>query len=161
MHATEILENSHLYVIQTVDDLPEPMWDLPGVSGERSAKDVLAHLISYELLLIDALNTIHGETPSPYILRWKSSQADFALEAINARRYHTAQQVTNEYQDVMLQSTALLAELSPEQIDQPGTLSWLSDGKSSVADLIDIVTSHVRQHCEEIIQFRQKNKSLE
>lgn len=161
MHATEILENSHLYVIQTVDDLPEPMWDLPGVSGEWSAKDVLAHLISYELLLIDALNTIHGEAPSPYILRWKSSQADFSLDAIKARRYHTAQQVTSEYQDVMLQSTALLAELPAEEIQNPGTLLWLSDGKASVADLINIVTSHVQQHCEEIVQFRQKNEALE
>ncbi len=33
MQATEILSNNHLYVIQTVDDLPELMWGLPGVCG--------------------------------------------------------------------------------------------------------------------------------
>jgi hypothetical protein len=161
MPATEILENSHLYVIQTVDDLPEPMWDLPGVSGEWSAKDVLAHLISYELLLIDALGTIHGEEPSPYLLRWRSSAEDFATAAVNARRYHTAQQVINEYQDVMLQSTAMLSELPADLLQKPGTLSWYATGTASVADLIDLITTHVRQHCEEIIHFRQKNQALE
>jgi hypothetical protein len=161
MQATEILENSHLFVIQAVDDLPEPMWDLPGVSGERTAKDVLAHLVSYELLLIDAFNTIHGEPPSPYLLRWTASPEDFSSGAINARRYHTAQQVINEYQDVMLQSVAALAEIPAELIQKPGTLAWFSDGKASVADLINNVTGHVRQHCEEIIRFRQKNKALE
>ena len=161
MQATEILENSHLYVIQTVDDLPEPMWDLPGVSGEWSAKDVLAHLISYELLLIDALESVHGEPPSPYVLRWQASVENFSREAINVRRYHTAQQVINEYQDVMLQSTASLSEFPIELIQRPGTLSWLSTGNGSVADLINMVTSDVRQHCEEITHFRKQNKALE
>lgn len=86
MQATEILENSHLYVIQTVDDLPEPMWDLPGVCGEWSAKDVLAHLTAFELLLIDAFDTVHGEPPSPFLLRWQTASEDFERAEVNARR---------------------------------------------------------------------------
>jgi hypothetical protein len=161
MSATEILENSHLYAIQTVDDLPEPMWDLPGVSGEWSAKDVLAHLTSWELLLIDAFDTVRGDPPSSYLLRWKASPENFNSEAVEARRYHTAQQVMNEYQDAMLSSTASLADIPDELIEQKGTMSWYPSGWISVADMVNKFTAHVRQHCDEIVHFRQKNQALE
>src|SRR5689334_3593718 len=53
MDAVQMLENSHAKVLETVDDLSEPLWDVPGVCGEWSVKDIIAHLASYERVVID------------------------------------------------------------------------------------------------------------
>lgn len=160
MSATETLENSHLLVIQTLDDLPEAMWDMPGVSGDWSAKDIVAHLTSYELLLIDVLQAAQqGVQPSPYVLRWVSSQETFNTEAVEARRYHTAQQVMNEYQDAQVRVSSVLATLTPELLNRKDTMPWFRSGETSVADLIERLGKHIQQHCEQIEQFRSANKA--
>ncbi|GCE19994.1 DinB family protein [Dictyobacter kobayashii] len=161
MSATEMLENSHLMVIQALDDLPEPMWDMPGVSGEWSAKDIVAHLTSYELLLIDAFQTVHGETPSPYLMRWRSDLQAFNTEAVEARRYQTAQQVMNEYQDAQVRSADALSSLPAELVEKKGAISWYRSGEASIADLVERLSQHMQQHCEQIKQFREANKQQE
>lgn len=62
MNINEVLDNSHVAVMQAIDDLPEAVWDMPGVAGAWSAKDTLAHLTSRELLLIDTLKTFQGSS---------------------------------------------------------------------------------------------------
>lgn len=162
MRYTETLENSHALVTQTIDDLPESMWDMPGVSGEWSVKDVLSHLTAYELLLIDALNTLKGEEASPYLLRWNTSLEDFNRAAVDARRYQTAQQVENEYQDAQVRSLAMLQGLPEDVLEKVGTLSWWRRGNErSAAMLIERFCEHTREHCQQIVQFRASHKDLE
>ena len=48
MNAAEVLDNSHLMIIQAVDHLPELEWDIPNACGVWSVKDIIAHLTSYE-----------------------------------------------------------------------------------------------------------------
>ena len=54
MNTSDLLEKGHLMVIQVVDGLPELQWDVPGVCGEWSVKDIVAHLASYERVILDA-----------------------------------------------------------------------------------------------------------
>ncbi len=160
MPITDTLENAHLLVVQTVDDLPEALWDLPGASGEWTVKDIIGHLTSYELILIDAIKTIQGESPTPYLLRWRQSQQDFNEENTETHRYQTAQQVLDGYQDAQVQSTALLTNVPVEKVEQKGTMTWLNDDRS-LADLVSRLAQHTQQHCDQIVQFRKKNKQLE
>ncbi|GCE27465.1 hypothetical protein KDA_29490 [Dictyobacter alpinus] len=162
MSATETLENSHTKVIQALDDLPEAMWDMPGVSGDWSAKDVVAHLTSYELLLIDVLQAVQqGTQPSPYVLRWNASLETFNQEAVEARRYHTAQQVMNEYQDAQVRSTSELASLPPEMLERKGTMPWYRSGEASATELVERLGAHMNHHSEQIVQFREAHKDSE
>jgi len=161
MSATQTLENNHLAVIQALDDLPEPMWDVPGVSGEWSAKDIVAHLTSCELLLIDAAQTVHGEKPSPYLLRWANDQQAFNDETVGARRYQTAQQVMNEYNDAQVRSADAVASLSTDLVEKKGILNWYRSGEASLADLVEGFCQHAERHCQQIIQFRSANKQME
>ncbi len=157
MNINEVLDNCHVAVIQAVDDLPEVMWDVPGVSGEWSSKDTLAHLTSHELLLIDLLKTFQGEQPSPYILRWLEDHARFDADTVQSRAYQTAQQVMNEYQDAQLQSTSLLNALPADAITPQ--VSWLQPPMSLV-DFIQSHADHARKHADQIVQFRDKNKII-
>jgi uncharacterized damage-inducible protein DinB len=161
MSTIESLENSHMLVLQTIDDLPEALWDIPGVCGEWSAKDVIAHLTSYELLLIDVMDAFLGRTPSPYLLKWLDSQEEFNTMTLAARRYHTAQQIENEYQDTQVRSSALLASLPADRVEQRGTMTGYLSKEQSLGEFIEFLTQHTHHHCEQIVQFREKNKMLE
>ncbi|HZR39354.1 MAG TPA: DinB family protein [Ktedonobacteraceae bacterium] len=158
MNAPEVLENSHQLVIQSLEDLPEAEWDITGVSGDWSVKDVLALLTAYEQALVDVINTFLGEKPTAYMLSLFNTPAEFNAEAIKARRYHTAQQVLMEYQDLQVQSTSLLTRIPPETVEQKGAMPWYKS-EQSLADVIDAFSTYTRDLCARIVQFREVRKA--
>ncbi len=160
MDINEVLDNSHVAVMQAIDDLPEGMWDLPVTDDGRSSKDIIAHLASRELLLIDVLKTFEGEQASPYILRWMEDKNRFDAEAVESRRYHTAQQVVNEYEDAQLQSSSLLSGLPADRVTKQDSMPWLQS-PMSLADFVQSHVEHAREYADHIIQFREKNKAME
>jgi hypothetical protein len=160
MNINEVLDNSHVAVIQATDDLPEAMWDLPVAEGEWSSKDILAHLTSREAVLIDVLKTFQGEQPSPYILRWLEGQDRFDAEAVQSHAYQTAQEIVNEYQDAQLQSSALLAALAADAVTKQDSMPWLKSSMS-LADFVQAHADHANKHAHSIMEFREKNKAME
>ncbi len=155
METTTLLENSNLLVIQTIDDLKEVAWEMPGVYGEWSVKDTIAHLASYERVTVDVLNTFQGQEISPDALRWLYQRTAFDRDEVAERRYWTAQQVEDEYQDLQVQATSLLALLPVETIQRPGTLPWYTPDES-LADFIREISEHIQEACTHITQFRQR-----
>lgn len=124
MDAVQILESSHARVLETLDDLSEPLWDVPGVCGEWSVKDIVAHLASYERVVIDVLKTFQGDEPTPYMLRYFVDNDEFNKAQVEARKYLTAQQVMNEYQEAEVQSASLLEQVPADVVQRVGTLPW-------------------------------------
>lgn len=160
MNINEVLDNSHVAVIQATDDLPEGMWDLPVADGEWSSKDILAHLSSHELLLIDVLKTFQGEQPSPYILRWLENRDRFDADVVQSHAYQTAQEIVNEYQDAQLRSSSLLASLPADSVTKPDTMPWLRL-PMSLGDFVQSHADHANKHAHSIMEFREKNKAME
>ena len=154
MNAATLLEQSHMMVLQIVDDFPERQWDIPGACGDWSVKDTIAHLASYEHLLVDLLNKLVSDEPTSYIDKFVKGQAEFNTSEVAERQYHTAQQVIEEYNETQLQSADLLAKIPAEKVTQAGTLPWSKD--RSVADMIDILYTHTSEHCAQIKAFREK-----
>ena len=155
MNTSDLLEKGHLMVIQVVDGLPELQWDVPGVCGEWSVKDIVAHLASYEHVILDVLNTFSGKEPTPYVFRFISQTQQFDDAEVDARRYATAQQVMDEYQDTQVQTTSLLEQIPSETIQQPGTMPWYQQDLS-LADFIHRMYEHMREHCRQIARFHDK-----
>ena len=158
MSASEQLENNHLLVIQSVDNLPEVEWDMPNVSGTWSVKDIIAHLTSYEHVLIDAFRTFLEESPdTPYLSKYIKQNSNFNNIEVEDRRYHTAQQVIDEYEEAQAEAASLLARIPPETLSQKGTMPWYGKERS-LNDLIDGISAHIREHCGQIANFRQWKK---
>ena len=157
MNASELLEKGHMMVIQAVDGLPELQWDVPGVCGDWSVKDIIAHLASYEHVVLDVLNTFSGKEPTPYVLRFISQTQEFDDAEVAARKYATAQQVIDEYQDTQVRTTPLLEQIPPERMQQPGTMPWYQQDLSLV-DFINRMYEHTREHCDQIARFHNKVK---
>ena len=157
MNTSELLEKAHMMVIQTVDGLPELQWDAPGVCGNWSVKDIIAHLASYEHVILDVLSTFTGKEPTPYVLRFISQTQQFDDSEVEARKYATAQQVIDEYQDTQVQTTSLLEQIAPETIQQSGAMPWYQQDLS-LADFINRMYEHTREHCDQIARFHNKVK---
>jgi uncharacterized damage-inducible protein DinB len=154
MDAVQMLENSHVKVIESVDDLSEPLWDVPGVCGEWSVKDTIAHLAAYERVLIDVLKTFQGDEPTPYILQCFANFDDFNGMQVETRKYSTAQQVINDYNEAQIQTTSLLEQMPADAVQRVGTMPWYNPNRC-LADLIGTLYEHTCAHCRQIIQFRQ------
>jgi uncharacterized damage-inducible protein DinB len=159
MNPTDILNTSHQMVIQAVDGLPESEWEIPGACGEWSVKEVLAHLASYEHLLVEALIAFPTDEPTAYVRALKQP-ATFNASEVEARRYQTAQQIMDEYHEMQLQTTSLLANIPAEMVEQKGTIPWYNKD-ACLSDLISSVCAHTGEHCLQITQFRQKVKEIE
>jgi len=154
MDTSELLQKGNLMVIQAVDGFPEVGWDIPGASGDWSVKDIIAHLASYEHVAIDVLNTFQGDEPTPNILKFLHHLDEFNNTEVEARKYLTVQQVMDEYQDTQVQTTSMLMQIPKDKIRQTGTMPWYSQ-ESSLADFINRLYEHTREHCTQIALFRE------
>ena len=154
MNVTALLEQSHMMVLETVEDFPERQWDIPGACGDWSVKDTVAHLVSYEHLLVDLLNKLMIDTPTPYLDKYVKNQAEFRTNEVAERQYHTSQQVIDEYNETQLQSSDLLAKLPAEKVTQAGTIPW--NKERTMADMVNIIYAHASEHCAQIKAFREQ-----
>jgi DinB superfamily len=154
MDASELLQKGNLMVIQVVDGFPEVGWDMPGACGDWSVKDIIAHLTSYEHVTMEVLKTFQGDEPAPIILQFLHHLDDFNKAEVEKRKYLTAQQVMDEYQDTQVQTTSLLMEIPSDKIQQVGTMPWYSQD-CCLADFINRLYEHTREHCAQIAVFRQ------
>jgi len=162
MDVAKVLENSHTLLLQTVEGVPESEWEIPGVCGEWSVKDVVSHLAAYERLLIDILNTALGNEASPYMRTFLANPEGFNTHVAEAREYQPAQQVLVAYQEAQVQSTSLLAQI-PEGSLQTSlkTQQGEQQEQQSVADIINKISLETKEHCDQIAQFRERRKQEE
>ena len=158
MNISEVLQNSNLLVIRALDGLPEEEWDVPGACGDWSVKDIVAHMASYEHIIIDVINTFQGGEPTPAIDQWVHSRATFNAIEVESRKYATAQQVMDEFQGAQVEATSLIMQIPPERARQTGAMPWY--GKEySLADFISQAYEHMREHCSQITLFHSRIKA--
>jgi hypothetical protein len=52
MNALDVLKYGNLTVLRTIEGLPHSEWDTPDVCGVWSVKEIIAHLASFEDILV-------------------------------------------------------------------------------------------------------------
>ena len=93
MNAVDILKYGHLTVLQTLDGFPESEWDTPGACGVWSVKDIIAHLASYEQVLIDVLASSEESDPTPVLNRLIELGSQFNDTEVSRRKEKTMKEV--------------------------------------------------------------------
>jgi uncharacterized damage-inducible protein DinB len=139
MNAVDILKYGHQTVLGTVDGLPEGEWETGAVCGVWSVKDIMAHLASYEHLLVEVLNMFLGDEPTPYL----------AL-----RKDNSVAQVLAEYEEVQARTMTLAVQVPEETRRQPGTLPWYGTGYALDDFIVYQYYGHKREHSAQINVFR-------
>jgi hypothetical protein len=156
MNAVDILKYGHLTVLQTLEGFPESAWDTPGACGTWSVKDIIAHLASYELVLIDVLTTFRGSGPTPVLNRFLELRGQFNDAEVSSRKEKTIKEVVGEYNDTHTQVMSMVAQLSPDTLRQNGTLPWYGEVYALDDFLVYAYYGHKREHSAQIAAFRDR-----
>ena len=157
MNASDILKYGDQTVQRGIADLPEAWWDVPGACGVWSIKDILAHLTSYELVLVEVLGGFTGATgPTPLLDEYKGPH--FNDPQVAARKVHTPQAVVAEYNAAHAEVMALVARIPAETLRQPGTLPWYGAEYALDDFLVYAYYGHKREHTAQIAAMRDRLK---
>ena len=155
MHTIDVLENGHRTVMQAIDGLEVGYWEDPRVVGVWSTKDVIAHLASFEAILIDVLTSIQDEhADTPVLDAFMVEPGAFNEAQVALRAHHMPGVVLEEYETNVARALALARTVHEERFRQTGLLAWYGDAY----DLDDFIAymfyGHKREHAAQIKLFR-------
>lgn len=158
MNAQDILKYGHLTVLRTLEGVPASQWTTPGVCGWWSVKDILAHLASYEGVLVDVLRSLQADVPTPTLDRYLSRDENFNDAQVAQRQAASPEAVLEEYRETCRTAQALLEELPTSRRREAGLLPWYG----SEYDLEDYIVyafyGHKREHSAQIAVFIDRLK---
>ena len=122
--------------------------------GEWSTKDILAHLASYEEVLVDILSTFVGRHSTPYLDKFTGLGGQFNDTEVERRRGRTVKEILDEFNDAHAQAMSLTAQIRPEQFRQVGTLPWYGMDYALDDVIVYMYYGHKREHSAQIAAFR-------
>jgi hypothetical protein len=153
MNAADVFRYGHLTLLGCVNAVPHDAWQMSGVCGIWSTKDVLAHLASYELATGDVFAGILGEEPGETLGLLLSRGAAFNDEQVAQRQEQSTDEILAEYNAAYERAGALLDRIPLERRRQVGILPWYG----AEYDLEDVIAymayGHKREHSAQIAEF--------
>jgi hypothetical protein len=153
MNTHDILHYSHQTVRRAVHELPISAWDIPGVCGIWSVRQIIAHLASYEQMLVELLTSFVEDAPAPTLDRFKSSRG-FNDDEVAQRADLSAEQTWAEYVSAHEQAMLRLGRIPPEKYRQTGALPWYGNEYDLDDFIVYSFYGHAREHSAQIDHFR-------
>ena len=154
MNAADIRVYGNLFVLGTIEELPDAEWETPNVCGIWSSKQIIAHLASFEHLLNDVLYTFVGQEHGPTLRRFAKSAQAFNDVEVGSRNIKSADEVLHEYADWYSRNIAFLAEIPPEMLPMAGTMPWYGNEYSLDDFIVYTFYGHKREHMAQINVFK-------
>ncbi|GAB4427004.1 MAG: hypothetical protein Fur0044_24990 [Anaerolineae bacterium] len=153
MNAVDVLKYGQQTALNTLKAFPEAEWNRPGACGIWSVKDIIAHLASYEHMLVEVLGGFLEGGPTPTLEKMGAGLEQFNAEEVSARRDQSMAEVLAEFNEVHAQTMTLAARIPAHTYRQNGTLPWYG----SEYDLDDFIVytfyGHKREHSAQIAAF--------
>jgi hypothetical protein len=150
MNGNDVLRYGHLTLLATLDALPAGHGESPGVCGFWSAKDVVAHLASYELALVDLLEAFVAGRQREFV-----SPIDEAFndEQVARRRHLSMAEARDEYERAYGRVGDLIRQVPAEQRRRAGELPWYGAEYDLEDYLVYAFYGHKREHSAQIAAF--------
>lgn len=156
MNVLDVLGYGHQTVLDAVDGLTEETASVQGVVGVWSAKDVVAHLASFEQVLADVLGELAGSDEATPALDAFRIDRGFNDRQVALRSGQSLAETLDEYTQCHERVMDLARRISPETFEQEGTLPWYGEQY----DLEDLVVyafyGHKREHGAQIALFKKR-----
>lgn len=162
MHADDVLKYGHYTVLRTVDGLDYAHWDTPNVCGVWSVRQIIAHLASFEHVLVAVFDSLLDGPPStPLLDSFKSDPLRFNDVQVAERDHMPPQEVLDDYRETQAKTMSLVAQFGPDRRRETGIIAWYGPEY----DLEDFLTyayyGHKREHCAQISVFRDTLQNSE
>jgi hypothetical protein len=158
MNAKDVLKYGHLTVLRTIEGLPDGDWQTPGVCGVWSVREIIAHLASFEHVLVDVLNSFLSGGETPYLTKYVSQHVTFNDREVALRQHQSPAETLAEYNDTQAQTMALIAQIAEETCRRPGTLPWYGPEYALDDFIVYAYYGHKREHTAQIAVFRDSLK---
>ncbi len=149
------LENGRREFLKTIEGLPEENMIEPGVVGDWSVKDILAHLSRWEAELVTLLfQAQQGNRPTTVQL------SDASTDELNAKWYAQTRErpldrVMADFEGVRDQTIRRVQALADRDLDDPKRFDWL-DGHPLVEWITSDSTKHEAEHGAQIRAWRDR-----
>jgi DinB superfamily len=160
VNAADILKYGHMTVMHTIDGLSEEDCDVGGVCGIWSVRQIMAHLTSHELIIVDVLNSfLNSDTPTPYLSAYGSQGLAFNDIEVAKRKQMSFAETVNEYAAAYAQAHDLIVQIPVEKRRQVGTLPWYGAEYDLEDAIAYSVYGHKREHSAQINVYRDQLKA--
>ena len=156
MNAVDVLTYGHRTLLGTIEGVPATAWETPGACGAWSVKDIVAHLASYEMVLVDILAEANGGGPTPNLDRFRTMGGAFNDAEVTARAAQTVAETRAELDDAHARAMALAARLPPESWRRTGTLPWYGTEYALDDLIVYMYYGHKREHSAQIAAFADR-----
>ena len=156
MHPVDVLKYGNATVLRAVADLPAADWATPGVCGWWSAREIVAHLASFEHILIEALEMAGGTRDGygPTLRAWFRDGQAFNDQQVADRAALSPQETLADYAAAQAQTMTLATALPPEAWLQTGFLGAYGAEYDPQDFITYAVYGHKREHAAQIAVFR-------
>jgi uncharacterized protein (TIGR03083 family) len=150
----EHLEDERERLLETLDDLSDEQLLLPGVMGDWSVKDILAHLAMWEAELVKILwSAQQGQAPrSSYFSGVPVDEINENWRKLNTSR--SLDHVLSDLRAVRKQTTRRLESFSDQDLNTPARFSWLKGGLLGEW-IAEWTYQHESEHTTQIQQWRE------
>jgi hypothetical protein len=158
MNASDILKYGHFTLLGSLDGLSDDQLAHGGVCGWWSTRDILAHLISYEHVLVEVLQGFVGGGDTPYLEKFQQGES-FNDEQVSSRKDKSIAELRDEYNAAQAKTMELVARIPAETLRQPGTLPWYGADYALDDFIVYAFYGHKREHSAQINSFRDTLKN--
>jgi hypothetical protein len=160
MNAVDVLKYGNRTLMQTVGGLPHPaepgaqeVWEAGGVCGFWSVKNIISHLASYELVLVDVLTGCLDGGPTPNLDKYLHGGMGWNDHQVELRSRMTPAEALAEYDAAYARVSELIPRIAPETLRQPGTLPWYGAEYALDDYLAYAFYGHKREHSAQIAVY--------
>jgi hypothetical protein len=159
MNTTALLTYAHDNVLSAVSCVAPADWDAPGACGVWSPKEILAHLTSFEVVLVELLQSLmRSNMTTPQLDAFLANQEQFNETAVDQRRHLTPETILAEYKTAHQQALALPATLGHIDPRQRGIFDWYGPDYDLEDFLIYTFYGHKQEHCAQIVAFSERKQ---
>lgn len=158
MNASDVLQYGHDFVMRNLD-LPMEHWDTPNVCGVWSVKDIIAHLASFEYVLVEVLTSFVGKGPTPYLEQVTGNPQEFNDFQVGIRTDRGPAAVLAEYEGKVAETLGLITEIPAEVLRRAGTLPWYGAEYALDDYIVYQFYGHKREHTSQINVFKDALKA--
>lgn len=152
--AQAILKYGHLTIMGTLDGLSADQVNVGGVCGVWTVRDIVAHLASFEHVLVDLLNSFIASAPTPRLDEFIQMGNAFNDALVARTKNSLYSEVLADYTAACEQTMQIAAKISPDKFRENGTLPWYGADYSLDDFIVYTYYGHKREHGAQIAAFR-------
>ncbi len=162
MNKTDVLntiQSAHANLEELLAPLSESQLCTPTLEGQRSIKDILAHLAAWERLCAGWIEAfLRSETPDMPDEDDDTINGRIFQENRNRPLHEVQEDFHAAYQQFLRQVQALFQILPAEDLSDPNRFSWL-EGRSLLALIAGNSYDHYQEHAEQVRSWLHATKA--